>query len=115
MNLDKKLKESLQKTAWALRLGKIVVIFPEGARTRDGNLLPFKKGFAILSKELGVPVVPVAIVGTYESMSLRDRFPKPKKIKVIFGKPINPEDRTYEEIVEETKRQVEELIKEEKG
>ncbi|WP_340695567.1 AMP-binding protein [Hydrogenobacter thermophilus] len=114
VNLDKKLKESLQKTAWALRLGKIVVIFPEGARTRDGNLLPFKKGFAILSKELGVPVVPVAIVGTYESMSLRDRFPKPKKIKVIFGKPINPEDRTYEEIVEETRRQVEDLIKEEK-
>ncbi len=112
VNLDKKLKESLQKTAWALRLGKAVVIFPEGARTRDGKLLPFKKGFAVLSKELNVPVLPVALVGTYDSMSLRDRFPKPKKIKVIFGKPIHPEGRSYEQIVEETRRSIEELMRE---
>lgn len=100
VNLERKLKESLQKTAWALRLGRVVVLFPEGARTRDGNLLPFRKGFAILSKELNVPVVPTAIIGTYQSMSLRDRFPKPAKIKVVFGNPIYPQNRSYEELVE---------------
>ncbi len=109
VNLDRRLKESLQKTAWALRLGKVVVIFPEGARTRDGNLLPFKKGFAILSKELEVPVVPVALLGTYQSLSIRDRFPKPSKIRVVFGKPIKPEGKSYEEIVEETRKAIEEL------
>ncbi len=111
VNLDRKLKESLQKTAWALRLGRVVVIFPEGARTRDGKLLPFKRGFAILSKELGVPVVPVALVGTYQSLSLRDRFPKPEKIKVVFGKPVYPYDKTYDEITEEVKAQVDNLLK----
>ncbi|ADC89001.1 AMP-dependent synthetase and ligase [Thermocrinis albus DSM 14484] len=98
----RRVKESLQKAAWLLRLGKVVVIFPEGARTRDGKLLPFKKGFAILSKELSVPVVPTALIGTYEAMSWRDKFPKPYPIKVIFGKPIQPDGKGYEEIVRET-------------
>ncbi len=110
VNLDKRLKESLQKTAWALRLGKVVVIFPEGARTRDGRLLPFRKGFAILSKELHVPVVPTAIKGTYQSLSLYDKFPKPAKIEVVFGKPIKPQGKSYEEIVEETRKEIERLL-----
>jgi long-chain acyl-CoA synthetase len=112
VNLDKKLKASLQKTAWALRLGKVAVIFPEGARTRDGKLLPFKKGFAILSKELDIPVVPTALIGTYESMSIKDKLPKPKKIKVVFGEPILPQGMSYEELVQETRRRIETLLKE---
>lgn len=110
VNLDSKLRESLQKTAWVLRLKKVVVIFPEGARTRDGKLLPFRKGFAIISKELSVPVVPVAIKGTYESMSIYDKLPKPKKIKVIFGKPVYPENKSYEEIIEEVRRKIEAIL-----
>ncbi len=110
VNLDKRLKESLQKTAWALRLGRVVVIFPEGARTRDGKLLPFRKGFAILSKELEVPVVPTAIKGTYQSLSLYDKIPKPAKIEVVFGKPIKPQGKSYEEIVEETRKEIERLL-----
>ncbi len=110
VNLDKRLKESLQKTAWALRLGKVVVIFPEGARTRDGRLLPFRKGFAILSEELDVPVVPTAIKGTYQSLSLYDKIPKPAKIEVVFGKPIKPQGKSYEEIVEETRKEIEKLL-----
>lgn len=110
VNLDKRLKESLQKTAWALRLGRVVVIFPEGARTRDGRLLPFRKGFAILSKELDVPVVPTAIKGTYQSLSLYDKFPKPAKIKVVFGKPIKPQGKSYEEIVEGARKEIERLL-----
>ncbi len=112
VNIQKKLKESLQKASWALRLGKVVVIFPEGARTRDGKLLTFKKGFAILSKELNVPVVPVAIIGTYEVMSVKDMFPKPKKVKVVLGKPIYPDKLSYEEITEKTKSEVARLLEE---
>jgi len=111
INLNKNLKESMQKAAYVLISGKNLVIFPEGARTRDGNLLPFKKGFAILSKELKVPVVPVAVIGTYESMSIKDRFPKPRKIKVIFLKSVHPESKSYEEIVKETERSIRETIK----
>jgi long-chain acyl-CoA synthetase len=72
--------------------------------------LPFKKGFAVLSQVLKVPVVPTAIIGTYASMSIRDMFPKPKKIKVIFGKPIYPEGKGLEEIVQETRRSIEEML-----
>ncbi len=110
IDLQKKVKISMERTAWLLRVGKNVVIFPEGARTRDGRLLSFKKGFAILSQVLKVPVVPTALVGTYASMSIRDKLPKPKKIKVIFGKPIYPEGKSLEEIIEETRKSIEEML-----
>ena len=112
VNIQKNLKESLQKAGWALRLGKVLVIFPEGARTRDGRLLPFKKGFAILSKELNAPVIPTALIGTYEVMSVNDTFPKPRKIRIVMGNPLYPEGLSYDEIVERTQKEVERLIKE---
>ncbi|MEJ2637844.1 MAG: AMP-binding protein, partial [Calditrichia bacterium] len=57
MDLNRDLKQSLQKMAAALKNGKNVMIFPEGTRTKDGELGKFKKTFAILSRELNVPVV----------------------------------------------------------
>jgi len=101
VNVNRGLKESLQKTAYALMSGKVVVIFPEGARTRTGDLMEFKKGVAILARELGVPIVPVAIEGAYEAWSVYDKLPKPKKIKVMFGKPIDPDEKSYGEITKE--------------
>lgn len=110
VNVNRKLKESLQKVAQVLRMGKVVLIFPEGARTRTGELMEFKKGIAILSKELNIPIVPVAIIGSYEAWSIYDKFPKPKKIMVRFGKPIYPDGKSYEEITEELKERVEKLL-----
>ena len=111
VNVNKKLRESLQKTAQALKEGKVVVIFPEGARTRTGELLEFKKGIAILSKELDIPVVPVGLVGTYEALSIHDRFPKPVKLKVRIGRPIYPEGKSYEDITRLLREEVERLLK----
>ncbi len=110
VNINRRLRESLQKVASVLRSGKVVVVFPEGARTRTGKLLEFKKGVSILSKELGVPIVPVALIGTYKAMSIHDRFPKPKKIKVRFGKPILPEGKDYDQITELLRKEVERLL-----
>lgn len=84
VNINKDLKTSLIKASALLRMGKNIVIFPEGARTRDGSLLEFKKGFAVLSKELDVPVIPVVIKGAFESLPINKRFPSPHKITIEF-------------------------------
>jgi long-chain acyl-CoA synthetase len=99
VNVNKDLKGSLIKSAYALENGKNVVIFPEGARTRDGKLLPFKKGFSILSKELNIPVIPVVIKGAFESLPINKSLPIPFKISVEFLKPVYPENKSYDEIV----------------
>jgi len=111
VNTNRALRESLQKVAFALKRGKVVVVFPEGARTRTGELLEFKKGVAVLSKELGIPIVPAGIVGTYEAMSINDRFPRPVKLKLRIGKPIYPDGRSYEEITSQLRSEVERLLK----
>jgi len=112
VNVNKGLKESLQKTAYALSQGKVVVVFPEGARTRTGRLMEFKKGVAILAKELEVPVVPVGIKGAYEAWSVYDKFPKPRKIILSFGKPLkaSPEE-DYQSFTHRLEEAVSELLK----
>ena len=62
--------ESLERAAATIRNGTSVLIFPEGTRSRDGRILPFKKGGFVLSVDSGVPIVPVIIHGT------RDIIPK---------------------------------------
>ncbi|WP_037919347.1 AMP-binding protein [Sulfurihydrogenibium subterraneum] len=100
VNINKNLKESLIKSAAVLKNGKNLVIFPEGARTRDGSLLPFKKGFAILSKELNIPVIPIVISGAFESYPINAKIPKPYPIKVKFLEAVYPDNLSYEEITE---------------
>ncbi|MEI6125951.1 MAG: AMP-binding protein [Pseudomonadota bacterium] len=102
MNINSSLKLALQQTAAVLKSGKNMVIFPEGARSRDGGLMPFKKTFAILSKELNVPIIPVAIKGAFESMSVGSRFPRPGKITLQFLKPLYPQDQDYESLMNQT-------------
>ncbi len=101
MDLNKDLKESIQKMGEALKKKKNLIIFPEGTRTINGNLGDFKKTFAILSKELNVPVVPVSIKGAYDALPKGSWFPKPfKKVLVEFLEPVKPELNSYDHISE---------------
>jgi len=99
MDVNKDLKDSIQKLAEVLRKGKNVIIFPEGTRTKTGKMGDFKKTFAILSKELNIPVVPVAISGAYKAMPYRAIFPRPlSKISICFAEPVYPDSFSSDEL-----------------
>lgn len=105
------LRNSILRLAEVLRQGKNVVIFPEGARTHTGKLSAFKKMFAILSKELNVPIVPVVIDGAFEAWPRNKRFAKPSKIKVRYLRPIIPtENDTYESLSDKVKNAIAEAM-----
>lgn len=101
------LKKSIQKLGEVLKQGKNIIIFPEGTRTPDGAVGEFKKTFAILSKELNVPIVPVCIKGAHKAMPKHSKFPRPYKIEVEYLTPIIPtETSTYEELTNKTREQI---------
>ena len=107
MDLNHNLKESIQKMAEVLKRKKNLIIFPEGTRTIDGTLGDFKKTFAILSRELNVPIVPVSINGAFEAMPKGRIFPTPfRKIQVEFLKPVYPENHTYDSLSEEVQSRI---------
>ena len=106
VDMEAKLFNALQLSAYVLRAGKVLCVFPEGSRSRDGKIKEFKKGVGIIAKELNVPLVPVAITGTFEMMRSGQLFPRPGKVTVTFGKPIYPGDMTYEEITKKLYREV---------
>ncbi|MDX8335562.1 AMP-binding protein [Candidatus Cetobacterium colombiensis] len=110
VDVNKNLKETLKIAAKVLKEGKNLVIFPEGARTRDGELQDFKKTFAILSKELEISVVPFAIKGAYELMPYGKTFPISGEMSVTILDEINPKDKTVEEIVKLTRNSIKEKI-----
>ncbi len=76
MDTNSNVGESLRKLARALKLGNKIVLFPEGTRTRDGTVSEFRQSFAILARETGAPVVPVAIRGAYEALKPGATFPR---------------------------------------
>lgn len=93
------LKKSIQKLGEALKQNKNIIIFPEGTRTPDGLVGDFKKMFAILSKELNVPIIPVCIKGAYKAMPKHTKFPRPYKVHVKYLQPIVPTlESTYDSL-----------------
>jgi long-chain acyl-CoA synthetase len=92
--------------------GRILVLYPEGERTNDGNPAVFRKGAAILSIHAQAPIVPVAIEGFYEAWPRHKKFPKFANLQLVFGKPIQPpplneaSEAAYERLTSELKSTV---------
>jgi long-chain acyl-CoA synthetase len=103
VDIDKNVKETVEEIALHIKNGKNVLIFPEGARTKNGKVAKFKKVFAIIAKELNVDVQCLGIKGGYEAYSRFMKFPLPKKIEVTVLEKIKPEG-TYEEIREKSRK-----------
>ncbi len=81
------IKESLRR----LKRGEMVLIFPEGTRTPDGRIQPFRPGFTALAVRSGAAILPVAIDGAFQAWPRRRRLPRlGGDIRVLYGEPIEP-------------------------
>lgn len=79
---------SSDKAVYYLNKNKEIGIFPEGDRSPDGTLKEFRRGAALLALRTGRPIVPCAIIGTYEALPWPTKFPKFVPIKIKIGQPI---------------------------
>lgn len=85
---------SVRAAAEVVRNGVNMTIFPEGTRSRDGRLLPFKKGPFYLALETGCPIVPITIDGTHEAWPKGKFALRPGNVTVTFHTPIDPAEFT---------------------
>jgi long-chain acyl-CoA synthetase len=108
---------SLAFGAAVLKRKENLIWFPEGHRSHTGELQPFRPGIGVLLNRFPVPVVSVFIRGTHEAMPPGKVWPKPTKLKIVFGKPLDPRElkqqgegeQSEDRIVQALYKHVEEL------
>jgi long-chain acyl-CoA synthetase len=81
-------RRSFEFAGEAMDRGYSVLVFPEGARTPDGQMKPFMEGIGLLTRKLNVPVVPARIDGLYEIKKTGKRFARPGQVAVTIGEPL---------------------------
>ena len=94
------LKETLRR----LKAGELVLIFPEGTRTHDGEMLALKPGFCSVARRSKVPLIPVGLDGAYQAWPRSSPLPQVGRLAVVVGRPITPaevEGMTDEALVAE--------------
>lgn len=89
------IKETIAEAESRLRGGMSVVIFPEGSRTHDGKLTPFKRGAFLLAAEFKLPVVPVSIDGSFKAMPRSTYNVTPGVITLTIHQPIWPGENGF--------------------
>jgi 1-acyl-sn-glycerol-3-phosphate acyltransferase len=106
---------AIERAAAALREGNSFLIFPEGTRSRTGDLLPFKKGGFILALKGQAPVVPVAITGARLAMRKGSLVINPVHVRVMLGEPVETAGLTLDDrdgLVATVRQRVQDLLKE---
>ena len=88
---------SIARGAESLRAGNSFLIFPEGTRSRTGDLLPFKKGGFIMAIQAQAPIVPVAVQGGRAAMRKGSAIVRPVHVSVRIGEPISTAGMTLED------------------
>jgi len=112
---DANLVPAMRAGAYGLRHGRVLILYPEGERSIDGTPRIFKKGAAILSIHMQVPIVPVAIEGFHDVWPRGKSFQGFAPLKIRFGDPIVPppeaeaSEAIYEKLTAELKARVVEM------
>lgn len=120
IDADLRLLGAMQASAIGLKAGKILNVYPEGQRSFDGKLTEFKKGPAILATELHLPIIPVAIEGSYNVLPRKAKWLHFAKVKVQFGEPIYPPllppendvEQAYQIITDSLKASIQKMLDE---
>ena len=89
------IKETIAEAESNLKYGMSLVIFPEGSRSWDGKMIPFKRGAFMLASEFKLPVVPVTIDGCFRAMPRSTYNMTPQTIRLTIHKPIYPGERGF--------------------
>jgi 1-acyl-sn-glycerol-3-phosphate acyltransferase len=95
----------------------VVLVFPEGTRSRDGNLGAFKPGLTLVARRAKVPILPVAVEGAYRAWPRSESIPRPGDVQVHYGPPILPgqialcSDEELSNLVEQRVRECFELLR----
>lgn len=113
LNRNKPQPSTIKEAVCRLKNGEVIVVFPEGSRSADGNMLDPKRGVSLIAMMSGSPIVPVLIKGTDNALPVGAKFIRPAKIKVIFGKYIKIEKQeTGKQFQEKISREIMQRIKE---
>jgi len=115
---DANLVPAMRAGAFGLTHDRILILYPEGERTNDGNLRIFRKGAAILSIHTQAPIVPIAIEGFYQVWPRHEKFPKAGNLRMTIGKPIippsveNASEAEYDLLTTALKTRISEMLEE---
>ena len=97
------IQQAVKRARTTLQGGMSMSIFPEGTRTYDGKMILFKRGAFMLANEIGLPIVPITINGSYQVMSRTMFHVDPGTITLTIHEPIPPEEfGTIQEITQKT-------------
>jgi 1-acyl-sn-glycerol-3-phosphate acyltransferase len=103
-------RDAFGKAVSLIKRGKVVVIFPEGSRSLDGQLQTPKPGIGVIVAQTGCSVVPAYLKGTYEVLPMGTMWPRFRPVTVLYGEPImfsrNGENREAKQFYQEVSRTV---------
>lgn len=102
-------RSAFRKARSVLDEGYSLLIYPEGTRTAPFQRHEFKRGFAMLACESGLPVVPIYIQGSYEMLPKGACWPHPAHVTIVFGDPVYPEGRDCADLSSIVESRVNEL------
>ena len=105
-------RAAVQGAIERLREGNVLNMYPEGSRSEDGQIAPIQSGAALIVRRAGVPIVPVAIDGTFEAWPKGRALFRAHPVRVVYGPPINVDDLKGEQIVQLIERTLRQMLAE---